>query len=105
MSKAIRCIDLTGKKFGKLTVVKRQPNHITPSGQTKAMWLCLCDCGNETIVSSQDLKSGHTKSCGCLPTKLRGSGLIDLIQKIIVMNLVEKQQQRLAGCANATVEI
>lgn len=81
MSKATRCIDLTGKKFGKLTVVKRQPNHITPSGQTKAMWLCLCDCGNETIVSSQDLKSGHTKSCGCLPTKLRGSGLIDLIGK------------------------
>ena len=30
------------------------------------MWLCLCDCGNQTIVETQKLRSGHTKSCGCL---------------------------------------
>lgn len=85
--------DMIGRKFGKLTVVKRESNHITPSRQKKAMWLCVCDCGNETIVSSQDLKDGHTKSCGCLPTKQRGSGLIDLIGqrfgKLVVVDRTE----------------
>lgn len=70
--------DMIGKKFGKLTIVRRDKIHITPSGQKKVMWLCKCDCGNEKVVASQDLKSGHTKSCGCIPTKKRGSGLIDL---------------------------
>lgn len=32
-------------------------------------WLCKCECGNETIVSAQHLKNGHTKSCGCLHTE------------------------------------
>lgn len=73
--------DMIGKKFGKLTVIKREPNHITPSGQKKAMWLCKCDCGNTTITSSESLKDGHTKSCGCLPKKPKGAGLIDLIGK------------------------
>ena len=73
--------NMIGKRFGKLTVIERKLNHITPSGQKKAMWLCICDCGNEIVVSSQSLKTGHTKSCGCLPTKLKGSGLINLIGK------------------------
>lgn len=71
--------DMIGKKFGKLTVVKREPDHITAGGQKKIRWLCVCDCGNTKVVSSQDLKKGHTKSCGCLPKKPRGSGLIDLV--------------------------
>ena len=70
--------DLTGKRFGKLVVVKQTKSHVTPSGQKKARWICNCDCGNTSIVSAQDLKTGHTKSCGCLPTKTIGSGLIDL---------------------------
>lgn len=70
---------MVGKRFGRLTIIKRVENHITPSGQKKVMWLCQCDCGNKTTVSSQDLKSGHTKSCGCLPTKQKGDGLIDLV--------------------------
>ena len=71
--------DMIGKQYGKLTIIERAETHITPSGQKKTMWRCKCECGNETIVSSQDLKSGHTKSCGCLPTKVRGMGLIDLV--------------------------
>lgn len=70
--------NMMGKQFGKLTIIKRESNHITPSGQKKAMFRCVCDCGNEVVVSSQDLKSGHTKSCGCLPKKPKGSGLINL---------------------------
>ena len=73
--------DMIGRKFGNLTVIKRADTHITHGGQRKVMWLCKCDCGNEKVVASQDLKSGHTKSCGCMPKKKRGSGLIDLIGK------------------------
>lgn len=74
-------LDMVGKKFGYLTVIERAGTHITSGGQKKPLWHCKCDCGNETDVISQDLKSGHTKSCGCMPTKTRGSGLIDLIGK------------------------
>lgn len=58
--------DLVGKRFGKLTVVRlAQPRKI-PSGKTTYFWVCKCDCGNETEVSSGHLTSGHTLSCGCL---------------------------------------
>lgn len=60
-----RFIDLTGKKFGKLLVIKRVENYIQPSGAIKARFLCKCDCGKETIVDTSRLKSGNTKSCGC----------------------------------------
>jgi hypothetical protein len=52
-------IDLTGQRFGRLTVVKKAKN-----GYVK--WLCKCDCGNETTVSGQELRKGKTNSCGCL---------------------------------------
>ena len=55
-------IDLTGKKFGKLTVLKRVENN--KHGQPQ--WLCKCDCGNETVVVGQKLRTGQTKSCGCI---------------------------------------
>lgn len=54
-------IDLTGQKFGKLTVVIRAGVNM----QNKALWVCKCDCGKETIVSGVYLRNGHTKSCGC----------------------------------------
>lgn len=58
--------DLTGKKFGKLTVIKRVENHVQPSGASYTRWLCKCECGNEVTVRTSDLTRGHTKSCGCL---------------------------------------
>lgn len=57
----VRIDNLKNKKFGKLTVIKM---HEDKSKGIK--WVCKCDCGNETIVYSNFLKSGHTKSCGCL---------------------------------------
>lgn len=59
-------IDLTGQKFGKLTVVSRNVDKISPCGQKYTTWDCVCDCGNKTIVSSNNLRRGHTNSCGCL---------------------------------------
>ena len=59
-----RPIDLTGQKFGRLTVIERAEN--TKSG--KARWLCRCDCGRikSKSVTTNDLMSGKIKSCGCL---------------------------------------
>lgn len=54
--------DITGKQFGYLTAIKQAGK--TKSGSIK--WLCKCVCGNEAIVGGWNLRSGHTKSCGCL---------------------------------------
>lgn len=60
-----RLMDLTGQRFGRLTVVEMADMHITPKGRNVYMWKCRCDCGNRTIVSTSSLRSGNTKSCGC----------------------------------------
>lgn len=60
-----RLIDLTGRRFGRLTVSHRAPDGIQPSGQRSVRWLCECDCGNTAIVRAAHLRDGHTKSCGC----------------------------------------
>jgi len=52
---------LEGQRFGKLTVLKRSGS----DKHKKALWTCECDCGGETTVTTGQLKSGHTKSCGC----------------------------------------
>lgn len=52
--------DLTGKNFGKLTVIERDLN------KDGTFWICRCSCGKTTSVASSHLLSGHTKSCGCL---------------------------------------
>lgn len=58
----MRLVDLTGEKFGRLTVVSRAEN----SKGGKSRWLCRCECGNECVVHSSSLKSGNTRSCGCI---------------------------------------
>lgn len=59
--------DLTGQKFGKLTVIKQAEDYINKNGIHIARWLVKCDCGSdEFIVRGNKLKNGHTKSCGCI---------------------------------------
>lgn len=58
--------DLTGMKFGMLTVVNRAESKCSESGSVKARWECLCECGDTTVVDGYSLRSGHCKSCGCL---------------------------------------
>lgn len=53
--------DLTGKRFGRLTVVQYDHDDI----HRNSYWLCECDCGNRTIVTRGGLTSGNTTSCGC----------------------------------------
>ena len=58
-------IDLTGKRYGYLTVIKPVESLIYPSGRKRTQYLCRCDCGNEVVLPSSNLKSGNTRSCGC----------------------------------------
>ena len=55
-------IDLTGQKFGRLTVIRKAKN---PS-EAHIKWLCECECGNFITTRGTSLRSGITKSCGCL---------------------------------------
>ena len=61
----MKLIDLTGQKFGRLTVISRAEN----KGK-RAAWNCLCECGNKIIVRGTNLQRGTTKSCGCLKIEL-----------------------------------
>lgn len=53
-------INMTGNKFGRLTIESRADNK-----GTRAAWHCVCECGNRLVVDGKKLRSGHTKSCGC----------------------------------------
>ena len=53
-------LDVTGQKFGKLTVLgfSHRDSH------SRKYWICKCDCGNISITREESLKSGHTRTCG-----------------------------------------
>ena len=53
-------LELTGYRFGELTVIKRDGT----SKNKHSTWVCRCDCGNTAIVPSDKLRSGRTKTCG-----------------------------------------
>ena len=56
--------DLTGRRFGRLTVLSQSPNRYVPGGNVQ--WYCKCDCGATIEVRGDNLLRGHTNSCGCL---------------------------------------
>src|SRR5699024_11980263 len=58
----MRMIDMTGERYGRLLVVN--PGDKSMAGSVT--WYCLCDCGNEKVVSRSLLRNGLTRSCGCL---------------------------------------
>jgi hypothetical protein len=65
--------DLTGRKFGLLTVLFRSGSYrlYRPSGRVRStfpVWTCQCECGSRTDALASNLRGGNTKSCGCLKT-------------------------------------
>lgn len=71
--------DMTGWKMwehgilnSRLTVIEQVEDHVNKKGEHSAQWLCECNCDkkNKIIVPSRDLRSGHTKSCGCLQIEM-----------------------------------
>ena len=63
-------IDLTGQKYGMLTVISEATDvDRSKRVSNSILWKCVCECGNETVVSSNALRTGGTISCGCLLSK------------------------------------
>lgn len=58
-------IDLTGQRFGRLTVIERVGTYKSEHTRSRPIWKCQCDCGNYSNVTSADLRTGNTQSCGC----------------------------------------
>lgn len=55
-------IGLTGRVFGRLTVV----GQVQSDKHRRSCWLCRCECGIFRVVAAHELRTGDTKSCGCL---------------------------------------
>lgn len=58
----MRLLDLTGRRFSRLAVLRR----VEKERDGYIRWLCLCDCGNLKVANGKTLRSGDTRSCGCL---------------------------------------
>lgn len=58
-------IDLTGKRFGRWTVLEKAPS----KGKSGARWVCKCECGTVKEIQGQTLRRGQSKSCGCEKSK------------------------------------
>lgn len=117
-------MDLIGRKFNKLTVIKfdriEHKRDIKGKNRDKGYWLCKCDCGREVSISRNELITGKTKSCGCLykETGIKNSKkhLIDLTGKrfnelvVIGLDRVEKYNNKnvyywkcICDCGNEVV--
>ena len=59
-------IDLSGLRFGRLTVSHEWTIRLSSSGEPRFFWLCACDCGSQKFVHGEMLRKGRTRSCGCL---------------------------------------
>lgn len=94
-------IDMTGwvmKEHGvsdsKITVIDRAEDYISPKGYRVTQYNCICECGNKFISSAQNIRSGITKSCGCLQKEVaRNMKFKDITDerfgKLVVMYPVE----------------
>mgnify|MGYP001596234233 FL=1 len=70
-------LDITGGVFGRLVVIERRGSVVSPNGKKKPLWLCRCECGTEVTIRGENLRSGHTNSCGCRKreaSRIRPSG-------------------------------
>lgn len=61
--------DLTGRVFGRLTVIGRAEDYTSKSGISQPVWICKCECGNIVKEKQYVLKSGSVNSCGCLKSE------------------------------------
>lgn len=88
-------IDMTGQKFGRLTVISRAEN----TSEGRAQWLCKCDCGNTKIVLGKRLRNGGTKSCGCLQKERTSQACLNDItgQRFHSLVVLERVPGRFSG--------
>lgn len=93
--------DLTGERFGNLTVVKL--DRIAKNRQCK--WLCLCDCGQVVSVYASNLKRGHTKSCGCKKGSVYENEVADKLKALKIPFIREARFNDLRGLKNGFLEV
>ncbi len=62
--------DLTGERFGRLTVLCQDGVYTNKDGKKQKQWLCKCDCGKTKTVLGNNLKRGKTLSCGCYSSEV-----------------------------------
>lgn len=100
--------DITGQRFGRLIAI----NPTTERCGTFVMWECVCDCGIKKLISSRNLISGHTQSCGCLNKELlreRGRARIKDItgqrfgRLVIAKRLEGKNVECVCDCGKTTI--
>lgn len=65
-----KAIEMIGRRFGRLIVIKEAPSRIKPSGNAVRRFLCLCDCGTEKVFSGENLRAGTSQSCRCWANEL-----------------------------------
>ena len=63
---------ILGTQYGELTVLKESDPHVQASGRKERVILCECSCGNKINVQLNNIRSGHTRSCGCLRGEFHG---------------------------------
>lgn len=92
-----KLIDLTGQRFGRLTVIEKDNSRKTNSG---SYWVCQCDCGRTKSIKSSSLRRGEIQSCGCLRTEntiqaKKNLGLIDNLvgQRFGLLTVIEKDEE------------
>ena len=88
--------DLTGQKFGKLTVIERCENKISESGVSSVQYLCQCECGRTTKVTASNLRKGNTQSCGFC--NLNSHGNLKIEQLLIEANIPFVREKRFNTC-------
>ena len=85
----MKAIEMTGKRFGRLTVLKRDENGADGSRR----WICMCSCGGKTVTATRDLMSGKSTSCGCINIERCRKTLKDLtglrFGRLIVLSRAE----------------
>jgi len=109
-------IDLTGQRFGRLTVIERAEDYVSPKGSHSVSWLCQCDCGCTKKVTGNSLKRRNTRSCGCLckETSYKNIGRITKIKSevsnqtnkkedVIVEKVVDKMDNHVDNVVDNTV--
>ena len=96
-----KLIDLTGQKFGRLTVLHKDAERITKSG---SYWICQCECGKTKSVKSSSLRRGEIQSCGCLRNERSVQakeqlGLVDNLvgQRFGYLTVISKAEKRGSG--------
>ncbi len=106
-------LDLKGNVFGRLTAIER----VGKDKSNRALWRCVCECGNEKIVTSGNLRSGNVRSCGCLAKETAAATgkacIVDLTgQRFGRLVVLEQAEQKRYGetfwlcqcdCGNQTI--